>query len=239
MLVCPKSTEHLHKFRQGNRMYVADLSQCLVLEIDNIVWDILDLCPSFSSEEIIETLEKKYGSESVIEALESLVTLEARGVLFSNLESHPPVLGTETPRKLKILVLARSPYAADITRAVGGVSVAHHNLVKSLGTYAFVDVVGEHDEQFNENVRGIRFQFNDKSSRLKLMKNNYDGVLLESHPAKRFLSLLHSIDAPFVVPIYSARGHNGDVINAGLLWYTAMRSFDADLYMPFWCQQTQ
>ena len=229
MLVCPKSTEHLHKFRQGNRMYVADLSQCLVLEIDNIVWDILDLCPSFSSEEIIETLEKKYGSESVIEALESLVTLEARGVLFSNLESHPPVLGTETPRKLKILVLARSPYAADITRAVGGVSVAHHNLVKSLGTYAFVDVVGEHDEQFNENVRGIRFQFNDKSSRLKLMKNNYDGVLLESHPAKRFLSLLHSIDAPFVVPIYSARGHNGDVINAGLLWYTAMRSFDAFL----------
>ena len=36
MFVCPKSTTHLHKFQQGDRLYVADLSQCLVLEIDNI-----------------------------------------------------------------------------------------------------------------------------------------------------------------------------------------------------------
>ena len=42
MLVCPKPTTHLHKFRQDDRMYVADLSQCIVLEINNITWDILD-----------------------------------------------------------------------------------------------------------------------------------------------------------------------------------------------------
>ena len=98
MLVCPKPTTHLHKFRQGDRLYVADLSQCLVLETDNIVWEILDLCPSFSSEEIIETLEKKYGSESVIAALNSLATMEQQGLLFSNLERNIPVSGTETPR---------------------------------------------------------------------------------------------------------------------------------------------
>ena len=48
MFVCPKSTTHLHKFQQGDHLYVADLSQCLVLEIDDIVWEILDLCSSFS-----------------------------------------------------------------------------------------------------------------------------------------------------------------------------------------------
>ncbi len=229
MFVCPKSTTHLHKFRQGDRLYVADLSQCVVLEIDNIVWDILDLCPTGSSEEIIETLGKKYDTDFVIEALESLATLEQQGVLFSSLERNIPALGSETSQKMKILVLQRSRYAADITRAAGGVSVAHHNLIKALGTYASLDVVGERDEKFNENVEGIRFQFNDKSARLKLMKNNYDGVLLESHQAKRFLSLLQSIDAPFVVPLYSARGHNGDVINAGLFWYAEMRPFDAFL----------
>ena len=68
MLVCPKSTAHLHKFRQGDRMYVADLSQCLVLEINNITWDILDLCSSFSSEEIIERLGRKYDADLVVEA---------------------------------------------------------------------------------------------------------------------------------------------------------------------------
>ena len=229
MLVCPKSTTHLHKFRQGNRLYVADLSQCLVLGIDNITWDILDLCPSFSSEEIIERLERKYNGDLVIAALNTLSTMEQRGVLFSNFERSTTSQGTETASKLKILVLQNGPYAADITKATGGVSVAHHNLVTSLEAYASLDVVGERDEKFNENVQGIKFQRNDKSVFLKLMKGNYDAVLLGSHQDTQFLPLLRYIDAPFVVPIYSARGHNGDVINAGLLWYTAMRPFDAFL----------
>ncbi len=229
MLVCPKPTTHLHKFRQGNRLYVADLSQCVVLEIDSIVWDILGLCPTGSSEEIIEKLGKTYSNESVIAALESLATMEARGVLFSNLESSPAALGEETTQKLKILVLQRSPYAADLRLAAGGVSVAHHNLLKSLETYASLDVVGDRDERFNGSVQGIRCQVNDKSALLKLMANNYDGVLLESHQGNRFLSVLDYIDAPFVVPIHSARGHNSNGINTGLLWYAAMRPFDAFL----------
>ncbi len=246
MLVCPKSTSHLHKFRQGNRMYVADLSQCLVLEIDNIVWEILDLCSYFSSEEIIEKLGNKYDTELVIAALNSLATMDQQGLLFSNLDISSPALETETPQKLKILVLQRSPYTADITLATGGVSVAHHNLVKSLGVYASLDVGSDRDERFNESVQGIRFQVDDKSALLKLMANNYDGVLLESHLENRFFSFLHCIDAPFIVPIYSARGHNGDVINTGLVWYAAMRPFDAflvptnsvkDLYGRFVCDK--
>ena len=229
MLVCPKPTTHLHKFRQSNRMYVADLSQCLVLEIDDIVWEILDLCPSFSSEEIIERLGRKYDREFVIAALDSLATLEQQGLLFSNLEGSPPALGSKVAGKLKILVLQRSRYAADITLAAGGVSVAHHNLIKALEVYASLDVVGDRDERFNASVQGIRFQVNDTSALLKLMANNYDGVLLESHLESRFLFLLDYIDAPFVVPIHAARGHNSDCINTGLLWYAAMRPFDAFL----------
>ena len=61
------------------------------------------------------------------------------------------------------------------------------------------------------------------------MANNYDGVLLDSHLENGFLSLLHCIDAPFIVPIHSARGHNSSCINIGLLWYAAMRPFDAFL----------
>lgn len=149
MFVCPKPTTHLHKFQQGNRMYVADLSQCLVLEIDDIVWEILDLCPSCSSEEIIEKLGKKHDTELVITALNSLATLEQQGLLFANLENSSPALETETPQKLKVLVLQRSPYATDITLAAGGVSVAHQNLIKSLEVYASLDVIGDRDEKFN------------------------------------------------------------------------------------------
>lgn len=229
MLVCPKPTAHLHKFQQGNRQYVADLSQCLVLEIDNIVWEILDLCPLFSSEEIVEELGKKYGNETVVAALNSLGTMEARGFLFSTLDRNMPTSKTDAARRLKILVLQSARYAADITRATGGVSVAHHNLIKSLEAYTSLDVVGEHDEKFNEHVQGIRYQRSDRATLQKLIGRNYDAVLLDSHQNTQFLSLLHYVDASFVVPIYSARGHNGDVINAGLLWYAAMRPFDAFL----------
>ena len=229
MFVCPKSTTHLHKFQQGDRLYVADLSQCLVLGIDNITWDILDLCPSFSSEEIIERLEGKYNRDLVIEALNSLATMEQQGLLFSNLENSLPTLETETPQRLKILVLQRSPYATDITLAAGGVSVAHHNLIKSLEAHASLDVVGDRDERFNGSVQGIRFQFNDMSALLKLMQGGYDGVLLDGHLNDRALSLLHYMDVPFVVPIHAARGHNSGCINIGLLWYAAMRPFDAFL----------
>ena len=50
----------------------------------------------------------------------------------------------------------------------GGVSVAHHNLVKSLEAYASLDVVGDRDEKFNESVQGIRFQVDDKSALFKV-----------------------------------------------------------------------
>jgi len=208
--------------------------------IDGNLW----LCPSFSSEEIIETLGKKYSSELVIDALKSLSTLEQQGSLFSNIESSPAPFGTETSEKLKLLVLQRSPYAADITLAAGGVSVAHQNLVKSLEAYASLDVVGARDEKFNENVQGIGFQVNDRAALLKVMRRDYDGVLLESHQGSQFFPLLDYIDAPFVVPLHAARGHNSDCINTGLLWYAAMRPFDAflvpttsvrDLYRRFVC----
>jgi len=207
-------------------MYVADLNQCVVLEIDNIVWEILDLCPTVSSEEIIETLGDKYDTTLVVDALNSLATLEAQGILFSNLESLP---AAPQNRRMKILVLQTSAYAMDLSLAAGGVSVAHHNLIKSLEAFASLDVVGDRDEKLKENVQRIRFQVNDTAALLKMMGSAYDGVLLESHQESQFSFLLDSINAPFVVPIHAARGHNSDCINTGLLWYAAMRPFDAFL----------
>lgn len=209
MLICPKPTTHLHKFRQGNhRMYVADLSQCLVLEIDNIVWEILDLCPYFSSEEIIEELGKKYDTEFVIAALDSLATLEQQGLLFSNPENSPSASGAETPRKLKILTLQSSPYATDITLAAGGVSVAHHNLIKSLEAYASLDVVGERDEKFNENVQSIKFQA------------IYAGILCQ------VISVL-SESLPLLESISTVLG--GFLIALALYWFGIFAAGDAKL----------
>ena len=228
MLQLPKTLHNVHKFRHGDRMYVTDVVQCKVLEIDAITWDILELCPSSTSEKIIDSLGEKYSRDEVTEALESLAEVEQSGFLFSALDGGGSTT-TVADRRLRILVAQGNPYVDDLTLVAGGVRVAHTHLIKALLPYADVEVMNDVDKLFDDGVQGIAFRFEDRASLLKLIRRKYDGVLLQKHTDTSFLPLLKYIDAPFVVPIYSLRGHNGDSINSVLRWYSAMRSFDAFL----------
>ena len=228
MLQLPKTLQNVHKFRHGDRMYVTDVAQCKVLEINAITWDILELCPSSTSEEIIESLSEKYSEQEVIEALESLAEVEQSGLLFSDLDGRISTT-TTVDRRLRILVVQGNPYVDDLTLVAGGVRVAHTHLIKALLPYADVEVMNDSDKLFDDGVQGIVFRPEDRASLLKLIRRKYDGVLLQKHMDTSFLPLLKYIDAPFVVPIYSIRGHNGDSINSVLRWYSGMRGFDAFL----------
>lgn len=224
MLKLPKTLHNVHKFRHGDRMYVTDVVQCKVLEIDAVTWDILELCASFTSDEIIDSLGEKYSQEEIAEALESLAEVEQSGLLFSDLDKQ-----ISTTRRLRILVAQGTPYVDDLTLVAGGVRVAHTHLIKALLPYADVEVMNDVDKLFDDGVQGIAFRPEDRASLLKLIRRKYDGVLLQKHTDTAFLPLLRYIDAPFVVPIYSIRGHNGESINSVLRWYSAMRAFDAFL----------
>ena len=228
MLQLPKTLQNVHKFRDGDQMYVTDVVQCRVLEIDAITWDILELCSSSTSEEIIDKLSDRYSEQEVIEALESLAEVEQSGLLFSALDRCSSTT-TVADRRLRILVVQGTPYVDDLTLVAGGVRVAHTHLIKSLLPYADVEVMNDVDKLFDDGVQGITFRFEDRASLLKLIRRKYDGVLLQKHTDTSFLRLLGYIDAPFIVPIYSLRGHNGESINSVLRWYSAMRGFDAFL----------
>ena len=104
VLQLPKMLRNVHKFRHGDRMYVTDVVQCKVLEIDAITWDILELCTSFSSDEIIDSLGEKYSQEEVTEALESLAEVEQSGLLFSALDGYSLHDNSTADRRLRILV---------------------------------------------------------------------------------------------------------------------------------------
>jgi glycosyltransferase involved in cell wall biosynthesis len=228
MLQLPKTLQNVHKFRDGDRMYVTDVVQCKVLEIDAITWDILELCASFTSDEIIDKLSEKYNQEEVTEALESLAEVEQNGLLFSQLDKQISTT-TVAAHRLRILVAQGGPYVDDLTLVAGGVRIAHTHLIKALLPYADVEVMNDVDKLFDDGVQGIAFRPEDRSSLLKLIQRKYDGVLLQKHTDTSFIPLLRYIDAPFVVPIYSLRGHNGESINSVLRWYSRMRAFDAFL----------
>ena len=229
MLQLPKTLQNVHKFRHDDRMYVTDVVQCKVLEIDAITWDILELCASSTSDEIIDRLGEKYSQDEVTEALESLAEVEQSGLLFFTLDGRSAATTTVAERRLRILVAQGNPYIDDLTLVAGGVRVAHTHLIKALLPYADVEVMNDVDKLFDDGVQGIAFHPEDRASLLKLIRRKYDGVLLQKHTDTSFLSLLRYINAPFVVPIYSIRGHNGESINSVLHWYSAMRAFDAFL----------
>jgi len=228
MLKLPKTLQNVHKFQHSDRMYVTDVVQCKVLEIDAVTWDILELCASSTSEEIIDRLGEKYSRDEVTEALESLAEVEQSGLLFSPLDGDVST-ATMVDRRLRILVAQGNPYVDDLTLVAGGVRVAHTHLIKALLPYADVEVMNDTEKLFDDGVQGIVFRPEDRASLLKLIRRKYDGVLLQKHTDTSFLPLLKYIDAPFVVPIYSIRGHNGDSINSVLRWYSGMRAFDAFL----------
>ena len=209
MLQLPKTLQNVHTFRDGDRMYVTDVAQCKVLEIDAITWDILALCASSTSDEIIDRLSEKYSEQEVLEALESLAEVEQSGLLFSPLDRRSSTTTTGVDRRLRILVAQGNPYVDDLTLVAGGVRVAHTHLIKALLPYADVEVMNDVDKLFDDGVQGIAFRLEDRASLLKLIQRKYDGVLLQKHTDTSFLRLLRYIDAPFVVP---------DLFNSGSQW---------------------
>ncbi|MBM3210760.1 glycosyltransferase [Candidatus Poribacteria bacterium] len=224
MLECPKILHNIHKFRYGDRMYIADVDQCRTLEIDEIAWEVLDLCQSLTNEQIVDKLSKKYPSKEITETLGVLGEMERKGLLFFKKERVEPLAIDQ--RNLRLLIAQSSPYVKDITLAASGLQVAHYNLLKSLAKYATLYITSHEDEKLDEGVYGVTLHVGDRASMLRLMSSYYDGILIQNLTNIEFISLLKYIDTPVVVPIHATRGDNGRVINSILHWYSNMRAFD-------------
>lgn len=121
-----------------------------------------------------------------------------------------------------------------------GASVAHTELLKALSKYATIHVTQEFEEM--DNMVLTPFNIHEKSSIYRVIKENYDGVLLWYLDEFEMMFLLNYLHVPVVLPVYTARGGNGRIINGMLRWYASMRNFDGfmtlsqptiDLYSTF------
>lgn len=216
----------LIKFQEN--AYLADLDYHRLLPVDELVRDVFERLES-DTEEIVSDLADKYAESEIRNCLHYLHWPQVQ--IFSKTLEAPP---------LKIFAPRLHSTHGQLRWNTLGASVAHTELLKALSKYATIHVTQEFDEM--DNMVLTPFNIHEKSSVSRVIKENYDGVLLWYVDEFEMMSLLNYLHVPVVLPIYTARGDNGRVINGMLRWYASMRNFDAfmtlsqptiDLYSTF------
>jgi len=208
--------------------YLADLDYHRLLPVDGLVQDVFERIES-DTEEIVSDLTDKYTESEIRNCLHYLQWPQVQS--FSRALEVPP---------LKILAPRMHSTHGELRWNTLGASVAHTELLKALSKYATIHVTQEFEEM--DNMVLTPFNIHEKSSVSRIIKENYDGVLLWYLDEFEMMSLLNYLHVPVVLPVYAARGDNGRIINGMLRWYASMRNFDAfmtlsqptiDLYSTF------
>ncbi len=222
MLECPKQFRDIHRFDADGKLYVADLDACQILEIDQLTWDILEVCSTYDNDQILAHLRGSYAEGEIIDGLQALADIEKDGLIFS---SEARQVSEMPSSRMKILAPRIKADRRDITWSAHGASISEQHLLQALTKYADVYVTQESDA--TEEMRVTFFHPGSTASLLRALSVGYDGVLLSNPTEIEFSALLKSLQIPVVLPIREERGEDGAMINAILQWYASMRDFDA------------
>lgn len=205
--------------------YLADLEYHRLLPVDELVRDVFERLES-DTEEIVSDLADTYTEAEIRNCLHY-----PQEQSFSKTLKAPP---------FKIFAPRLHSTHEQLRWNTLGASVAHIELLKALSKYATIHVTQEFEDM--ENMVLMPFNIHEKSSVYRMIKENYDGVLLWYLDEVEMMSALNYLHVPVVLPIYAARGDNGRIINRMMNWYASMRNFDAfmtltqptiDLYSTF------
>lgn len=74
----------IHKFKQNDLNIVVDVNSGAIHVVDDIVYEVLEYNRDLSREEIVAKLSPQFDENSIVEAIEEVVTLEEAGLLYAS-----------------------------------------------------------------------------------------------------------------------------------------------------------
>ena len=157
----------VHRYKRiefQEKSYLADLDYHRLLPVDGLVQDVFERIES-DTEEIVSDLTGKYTESEIRNCLHYLH--------WPQIQSFSRVL--EAPR-LKVFAPRLHSTHDQLRWNTLGASVAHTELLKALSKYATIHVTQEFEEM--DNMVMMPFNTHEKSSVYRVIKENYDGVLL-------------------------------------------------------------
>lgn len=73
----------IHKFRVFDKNIVLDVNSGSILEVDNLLFDIIDFYNKMPEDAIISKFETKYDKSDIIDAIKDIKKLQANGILYT------------------------------------------------------------------------------------------------------------------------------------------------------------
>ena len=232
MLKCPAKTHHLHKFRHNDRLYIADLNQFKLVEVNQIAWDVVELFPTLKTEELIVRLSQIYSRELVLETLELLGSFQDTGLIFY-FPSRVPLPDSMSDR-LKIYVpQGKNEWVLDPESISTGTNVALYHTIQSLSKFADIYLSGETEAEIAPNIYTVRLSGTELQTfpqgfNQRLRQVGINGILAhQNYGAYELFPFFRKVNLPIVLQNHAPRGHAGLAINTTLLHHALMRPFDA------------
>lgn len=227
LFYCPKSTHRLHPFTRQDRLFIVDLDIGQVLEANSLIWEILQLCPKSTADEILEVLSERYEPTLIYQAFEQLHSYEEMGLLVGD-------TGTETLKKkdrLRIFVAGPiETWTSDKTYVRSGYRLASKEILSALSKYADLFFHASKSEVISDGVYTISGGPSRHNFLFQLQQNQMDGIFIPMIPLDMVEQMplhLFSSGVPVISKLGSPRGHGGSMIDSILWTYAAMNAHDA------------
>lgn len=224
---CPKPTHRLHPFTRQDRLFIVDLDVGQVLEADDLIWEILQLCPESTPGEILEALSERYEPTRIYQALEQLHNFEEMGLLVGN-------TGQETlEQKNRLRIFVAGPietWTSDKTYVKSGYRLASKEILSALSKYADLFFLASKSEVVSDGVYTLSGGTSRHNFLFQLQQNQIDGIFIPMIPLDMVEQMplhLFSSGVPVISRLGSPRGHNGSMIDSILCTYAAMNDHDA------------
>ncbi len=224
---CPKPTHRLHSFTRRDRFFIVDLDVGQVLETDGLIWEILQLCPESTADEILNILSAKYESTLIYQAFEQLHDFEEMGFLVGD-------TGRETlEKKNRLRILVATPietWISDKTYVRSGYRLASKEILSALSKYADLFFHASKSEVVSDGVYTLSGGTLRHNFLFQLQQNQIDGIFIPMIPLDMVEQMplhLFSSGVPVISRLGSPRGHGGSMIDSILWTYAAMNDYDA------------
>ena len=219
---CPKPMHRLHQFTRQDRLFIVDLDVGKVLEADDLMWEILQLCPKSTPDEILEALSERYAPTLIYQTFEQLHSFEEMGLLVGN-------TGRETlEKKNRIRIFVASPigtWTSDKTYVRSGYLLASKEILSALSTYADLFFYASKSEVVSDGVYTISGGTSRHNFLFQLQQNQIDGIFIPMIAVDMVAQMplhLFSSGVPVISRLGSPRGHGGSMIDSILWTYAAM-----------------
>ena len=228
----PRQLNQTCKFKANNKWYIADLDNLVLLEVNETIISVLDLCEKHNKLSIIAHLRESHNSEDLRSAFNQLEQFHELGFLFSHGVSD---IIQDSDQKLpaKIFVPYRQ-YGSVCTR------FANARLLEELSNLCQVVLqiprdISDMDFQLgsNVNVEFVRFQERDTLHWILQIPPDSGILLLNSQSTTDSLLYQH-LDIPILQYIRSAELKSKNALNNVLNSYNLMMPKDRLVVDSIW-----